>query len=83
MDELKLKLYQIEAEVQYNENPNKYSKKYCLFAPDEKTATEIGKDLLLSRYQKLQKQLGATSIEVKSVKKVKPKMDRLLTGGME
>lgn len=76
MDELKL--YQLEVEETYHEG-HPFMKKYCIYAPNEEWA-EVSANRILYRWKDKMK---LQSIEIKTVKEVKPKMDRLLTGGIE
>ena len=78
MDKLELKLYQLEVEEIYHEG-HPFTKKYCIFAPNDEWA-EYSAKRILARWKDKMK---LKSMEIKSVKEVTPIMDRMLIGGMD
>lgn len=78
MAELELKLYQLEVEETYHEG-HPFTRKYCIFAPNDEWAEASARNILARWKDKMK----LRSMEIKSVKEVTPRLDRMLIGGME
>lgn len=78
MAKLELKLYQIEVEEMYHDG-HPYTRKYCIFAPNDESAENSAKNILARWKDKMK----LKSMEIKLVKEVTPIQGRMLIGGME